>query len=155
MSRSKKTMVEVLDSTDLDSPGALAKITVSLSDKRILDVKLKREKPFKMKSRDRVPEDAGQLKEASEMDAVQLIWKMLNEAKIDIGYACIGYALDGRPVLNYRNFMDLLVVSGFTPGDATAFIDDFAKHSKKVKTAPIIMTDTNTGKILTEVTKIA
>lgn len=80
---------------------------------------------------------------------------MLNDGKIDIGYACIGYSLDGRPVLNYRNLMDLLVASGFTPVDAISFIDDFALNSKKAKTSPIIMTDVNTGKILTEVKKIA
>lgn len=152
MRRNRKTAAGIFSNDGLESPDALAKITVSLHDKCIVDVKLKKEKARQDES---LPADARQIKPAKDGDAVNLIWQMLNDGKIDIGYACIGYSLDGRPVLNYRNLVDLLVASGFTPADAISFIDDFALNSKKAKTSLIIMTDVNTGKILTEVKKIA
>ena len=31
---------------------------------------------------------------------VDIIWKNLNNGKIDITYACVGYSMDGRPILN-------------------------------------------------------
>ena len=83
-----------------------------------------------------------------------MIWKNLGLGKIDISYACVGYTLDGRPVLSQDYFIDLLVNYGFNMSAIMLFIDDFAKHAKKDDISPIVMYSMNTARIMTEIKPI-
>jgi hypothetical protein len=135
----------------LDSPDALAKIVVSLKDKAIIDVKLKND------SREDVsPGNVSRrmLDNIRDDKTIDLMWSLLNSSKIDISLACVGYSFDGRSVLDYKNFVDLLVSYGFSSKDAIMFIDDFSKSTINDSMAPIVMTDANTARILTTVEHI-
>lgn len=135
----------------LDSPDALAKIVVSLKDKAIIDVKLKND-PYEAVSPGNV--SRGLLDNIRDDKTIELMWSLMNSSKIDISLACVGYSLDGRAVLDYKNFMDLLVSYGFSSKDAIVFIDDFSKSTINDSMAPIVMTDVNTARILTTVEHI-
>lgn len=86
--------------------------------------------------------------------AVDSIWKYMSSGKIDISYACVGYSYDGRPILDYTALVDLLVNYGFSVEDSLSFIDDFASCAYEDKNAPIVMTNINTARIMTEIKKI-
>lgn len=83
--------------------------------------------------------------------AIDVIWKHLSAGHIDISYACVGYSLDGRPVLNYDDFTNLLVTYGFDIRDVVLFIDDFAEHSLSNDKSPIVMFTTNSSSIMTSI----
>ena len=89
-----------------------------------------------------------------ENKAIDSIWKHLGLGHIDISYACVGYSLDGRPILNYDDFMNLLVNYGFNMKDVVAFIDDFAKHAVEDIKSPIVMFTANTSAIMTNIKPI-
>lgn len=82
---------------------------------------------------------------------VDTIWKMTALGKIDMSYACVGYSLDGRPILDYNLFVDLLIRYGFAYDDVLEFIDSFAESAKNSSNSPILMTNAAATKILTEI----
>ena len=83
--------------------------------------------------------------------SLEMMWKLMSMGKIDISYACVGYAFDGRPVLDYTAFIDLLINYGFYIDDVLTFIDDFSSCAKNDPKAPIVMTNINTARIMTEI----
>lgn len=83
------------------------------------------------------------------------IWRCMNRGKIDISYACVGYTYDGRPVLDHSSFVDLLINYGFMITDILPFIDEFAECAKDDDTSPIVMTNINVARIVTEIEPIA
>lgn len=87
---------------------------------------------------------------------VDIIWKNLNNGKIDITYACVGYSMDGRPVLNQDEFTHLLIQYGFSMPGIFAFYDDFMEVNSKVPNsdAPIFMHTVNNARIISEVKPI-
>lgn len=87
----------------------------------------------------------------STIDEIDEIWKALEAGRVDISYACAGYTLDGRVVIDQADFMSLLAAYGFNVNTIALFVDDFVKQTKDVKTAPILMCGINSAKILTEV----
>lgn len=87
--------------------------------------------------------------------AIDDIWKHLGLGHIDISYACVGYSMDGRPVLSYDDFMNLLVTYGFKVQDVLKFIEDFASHSTSDEKSPIVMFTTNSSAIMTNIEPIA
>lgn len=89
-----------------------------------------------------------------ETSSVDSIWKNIGNGKIDISYACIGYSLDGRPVLNHNNLLDMLVKYGYKYEDAVGFINDYTSMDQPAP-APIIMADANTTKIAIDIVPIA
>ena len=125
-------------------PNALAKLKVSLKDIRNKHDGLTDNGESEMAAK-----KSG--KNASSNAEVDLIWKNLGLGKIDISYACIGYTLDGRPVLSHDEFVNLLVNYGFNIQAIILFIDDFAKHAEKDDTSPIVMYSVNTASIMTEI----
>lgn len=83
----------------------------------------------------------------SSNNTVEYIWKLLGLNKIDISYACIGYAYDGSPILDHDDLVELLVAYGFSIDIVMAFVDDFAEHSSKNESTPIVMFRKNTADI--------
>ena len=86
---------------------------------------------------------------------VDTIWKYIDDGKIDIIYACVGYAYDGQMVLDHGLLVDLLVNYGFNVNDALVFIDELAEASAEDKDAPIVMTNLATATMLTDIEPIA
>lgn len=76
---------------------------------------------------------------SSAQDTTEWIWKMLGLGKIDISYACIGYAFNGSMVLDHDDLVELFLAYGFSIETAMAFVDDFAEQSSKDSNAPIVM----------------
>lgn len=86
--------------------------------------------------------------------AIDDIWKHMGLGHIDISYACVGYSMDGRPILNHDEFVNLLINYGFAVKDALQFIDDFAEHSIQDSKSPIVMFSANTSAIMTNIEPI-
>lgn len=128
-------------------PNALAKLKVSMKDMSVEHVGLIGNGESEMASKK-------SSKNASSNAEVDMIWKNLGFGKIDISYACVGYTLDGRPVLSQDEFVNLLVNYGFNLPSILLFIDDFAEHAKKDDMSPIIMYSVNTARIMTEIKPI-
>jgi len=140
-------------------PNALAHLQVSVKD-------------YSVKSIEQIPQDeadtmaakkTSSAKQSSSNESskqhksaeVDLIWKHLGLGNIDISYACCGYTLDGRPILNQDELTNLLINYGFTMPSILEFIDDFAQQSIASANSPIIMYSANTAKIMTEIEPIA
>lgn len=128
-------------------PNALAKLKVSLKDMSIENIGLTDNGESEMAARK-------SSKNASSNAEVDLIWKNLGLGKIDISYACVGYTLNGRPVLSQDELINLLVNYGFNIQAIMLFIDDFAKNAEKDDTSPIVMYSVNTARIMTEIKPI-
>ena len=128
-------------------PNALAKLKVSLKDMSIENVGLTGNGESEMAAKK-------SSKNASRNAEVDLIWKNLGLGKIDMSYACVGYTLDGRPVLSQDELISLLISYGFNMPAIMLFIDDFAKHAEKDGTSPIVMYSVNTARIMTEIKPI-
>ena len=128
-------------------PNALAKLKVSMKDMSIEHVGLTGNGESEMAAKKSI-------KNASRNAAVDLIWKNLGLGKIDMSYACVGYTLDGRPVLSQDELISLLISYGFNMPAIMLFIDDFAKHAEKDGTSPIVMYSVNTARIMTEIKPI-
>ena len=138
-------------------PNELGRVHMSINKQQVIPVEVEyvgdamaREKSKKTNSNDI---DASNAK--NDQKAIDAIWKHLGLGHIDISYACIGYSLDGRPVLNYDDFVNLLVNYGFSIQDTTAFIEDFAAHSLSDNKSPIVMYSANTSAIMTSIEPIA
>ena len=86
--------------------------------------------------------------------AIDDIWKHLGLGHIDISYACVGYSMDGRPILNHDELVNLLINYGFNVKDVLPFIDDFASHSNSDSKSPIVMFTANTSAIMTNIEPI-
>ena len=128
-------------------PNALAKLKVSMKDMSIEHVGLTGNGESEMAAK-----KSG--KNASSNAEVDMIWKNLGLGKIDMSYACVGYTLDGRPVLSQDELISLLISYGFNIPSIMLFIDDFAKHAEKDGTSPIVMYTVNTARIMTEIKPI-
>ena len=128
-------------------PNALAKLKVSMKDISIENIGLTDNGENEMAARK-------SSKNASSNAEVDLIWKNLGLGKIDISYACVGYTLNGRPVLSQDELINLLVNYGFNIQAIMLFIDDFAKNAEKDDTSPIVMYSVNTARIMTEIKPI-
>ena len=131
-------------------PNALAKLHVSTKDDAVKLVEV-----YANEKGDDMPRKNKKDNGSSKYSSVESIWKNLGIGKIDISYACVGYTMDGRPVLDHSQFVDLLINYGYQVADALKFIDEFASYSEKEKTAPIIMTNINVSRICTEIEPIA
>lgn len=128
-------------------PNALAKLKVSMKDMSIEHVGLTGNGESEMAAK-----KSG--KNVSSNAEVDMIWKNLGLGKIDMSYACVGYTLDGRPVLSQDELISLLISYGFNMPAIMLFIDDFAKHAEKDGTSPIVMYSVNTARIMTEIKPI-
>lgn len=128
-------------------PNALAKLKVSMKDMSIEHVGLTGNGESEMAAK-----KSG--KNASSNAEVDMIWKNLGLGKIDMSYSCVGYTLDGRPVLSQDELISLLISYGFNMPAIMLFIDDFAKHAEKDDTSPIVMYSVNTARIMTEIKPI-
>ena len=128
-------------------PNALAKLKVSMKDMSIEHVGLTDNGESEMAAK-----KSG--KNVSSNAEVDMIWKNLGLGKIDMSYACVGYTLDGRPVLSQDELISLLISYGFNMPAIMLFIDDFAKHAEKDGTSPIVMYSVNTARIMTEIKPI-
>ena len=62
--------------------------------------------------------------------------------------------MDGRPILNHDEFVNLLINYGFNVKDVLPFIDDFAENSAKDEKSPIVMFTANTSAIMTNIEPI-
>lgn len=137
-------------------PNALAHLQVSVKDYSIKSIRTTIDKADNMAAKNK---DGGQNKESNHRKnhnnvEIDLIWKHLGLGNIDISYACCGYTLDGRPVLNQDELTNLLINYGFTMPSILEFIDDFAQQSITSANSPIIMYSANTAKIMTEIEPI-
>jgi len=126
-------------------PNALAKLKVSVKDRSIENAELPNSIKAPQMQKNKSLEDQKKLPEVDE------IWRNLGLGKIDISYACCGYTLDGRPILNQDDFINLLINYGFTMQAIMPFIEDFAEQSMQLDTAPIVMYSANTAKILSDI----
>lgn len=126
-------------------PNALAKLRVSVKDRSIENVDLSNSIKTPQTQESKPLEGQKKLPEVDE------IWRNLGLGKIDISYACCGYTLDGRPILNQDDFINLLINYGFTMQAIMPFIEDFAEQSMQLDTAPIVMYSANTAKILSDI----
>ena len=90
----------------------------------------------------------------SSNNTVEYIWKLLGLNKIDISYACIGYAYDGSPILDHDDLVELLLAYGFSIDIVMAFVDDFSEHSSKNEGTPIVMFRKNTADIRSSIEPI-
>ena len=137
-------------------PNALAQLQVSVKDYSIKSIGTTINEADNMAAKNK---DGGQNKENNHRKKhgnteIDLIWKHLGLGNIDISYACCGYTLDGRPILNQDELTNLLINYGFTMPSILEFIDDFAQQSMTSANSPIIMYSANTAKIMTEIESI-
>lgn len=141
-------------------PNALAKLKVSMRDLSIRNVGLTQDGIDSMKKDKNTPKrkddtKSKKIKVSKDIaDEVDLMWKHMGLGNIDVSYACSGYTLDGRPVLNQGEFINLLLNYGFSMHAIALFVDDFAKQSMKTATSPIIMYSANTAKIMADIEPI-
>ena len=82
------------------------------------------------------------------------MWKNVGTQRIDLNYAAIGRSLDGRLIIDYDIFINLLMTYGYMIDDIMEFIDDFAEKSSNVPNSPIVMISTHTARIMAEVPNI-
>ena len=137
-------------------PNALAQLQVSVKDYSIKSIGTLIDETDNMAAKNK---DNEQNKESNHRKnhsnaEIDLIWKHLGLGNIDISYACCGYTLDGRPVLNQDELTNLLINYGFAMPSILEFIDDFAQQSMTSVNSPIIMYSANTAKIMTEIEPI-
>ena len=137
-------------------PNALAQLQVSVKDYSIKNMGTLIDKVDNMaaKKKDTDQNKEHVQKKTHSNTEIDLIWKHLGLGNIDISYACCGYTLDGRPVLNQDELTNLLINYGFTMPSILEFIDDFAQQSMTSANSPIIMYSANTAKIMTEIKPI-
>ena len=154
-----KDKFPVIDSSQMQ-PNELGRIHVSINKQQICPIEanyigniMARSKKNNNNPKD-IDANAKPAKENIDQKAIDAIWKHMGLGHIDISYACVGYSMDGRPILNYDEFTNLLVTYGFNIQDVMMFIDDFANHSTQDNTSPIVMFTTNTSAIMTNIEPI-
>lgn len=138
-------------------PNALAQLQVSVKDYSIKNMGTLIDEADNMAAKKKdTDQNKGHIQKKTHSNAeIDLIWKHLGLGNVDISYACCGYTLDGRPVLNQDELTNLLINYGFTMPSILEFIDDFAQQSITSANSPIIMYSANTAKIMTEIEPIA
>ena len=83
---------------------------------------------------------------------VEVMWKKMASGAIDMSYACVGYSMDGRPVLSHEDLVNLLINYGFAINDVLEFLDEFAEEATMSDgQSPIVMYSVNTAKIMTNI----
>jgi hypothetical protein len=156
-----------LDGRRHQYPNELGRVRISLKNMAICPVEMtyvgdamaKNKKTGKnngknFSKKDSIDEEASVVSQNADKKAIDDIWKHLGLGHIDISYACIGYSLDGRPILNHDDFVNLLVNYGFSINDIVPFIEDFASHSLKDNKSPIVMFTANASAIMTNIEPI-
>lgn len=114
---------------------------VSLSEKRMTELKVPRTSLISSAS----PVSARKKKTSKSTKAAELsevaesIWHHLGAGDIDLRYATVGYAFDGRPIIDHDIFVSLLINYGFTIAGILEFIDDFNRVSAEDDTLPLVM----------------
>lgn len=83
--------------------------------------------------------------------AVDSIWSNIESGKVNLSYAYVGYTYDGRPVVEHELALDLLMQYGYTLDDAVAFMQEFGEVSTKGGSAPVVMLNINTSRMMSEV----
>lgn len=147
------TIQHQLNEIKSEYPNALAYLKVSLSDMTVQNIYNFTE----IKGLDEImANNTNDCTNDSTKNELELIWKNLNNGKIDITYACIGYSLDGRPVLNQHEFISLLIEYGFSMQGIYAFFADYVEVTKKLANSnyPIFMSSVNNARIMTEIKPI-
>ena len=146
-------------------PNALAHLRIDMQHKtvQVLGLANQKEDTMAKKSRkskkDNIPEDSN-AQSAATQDAEQVnpnvtsIWKYLGIGKIDLTYACAGYTLSGRMVIDHSSLVDLLINYGFKINDILAFIDEFASYEHEDDSMPIVMMNANMSRIMEDIEPI-
>ena len=146
-------------------PNEIGRVQVSLEPMSIVPIEIQEELVGETMARSKkskkddsakaeVASNGISLEQDADKKAVDAIWKHLGLGHIDISYACIGYSMDGRPILNHDELVSLLVNYGFNIQDVLPFIDDFASHSAEDNKSPIVMYTANTSAIMTSIEPI-
>ena len=142
-------------------PNEIGRVHVSLKSMSIVPLETKETyigdvmaREGKKKSKKSKIDENAAVAQNVDRDAIDAIWKHLGLGHIDISYACVGYSMDGRPILNHDEFVNLLINYGFKVQDILPFIDDFSEHSSDDKKSPIIMYTANTTAIMTNIEPI-
>lgn len=144
-------------------PNALAKLRFSTQDMSVVDIshELKQTEiliddiNMAKKNNKKTTDESTSTIDSSNVNAeVDMIWKSLGLGKIDLSYACIGYAYTGQMILLHDDLVSLLINYGFTINAILAFIEDFAKNAENDKNAPIIMHSKNNAFIMTDIEPI-
>lgn len=143
---------------DAEFHDMLAKIHVSNSSKSIQSISLsdaaKEDDDNSVKSKKTSAKSKTSRKSTAIEKDIDRIWKAMDAGKIDISYACVGYSLDGRAVLDNSAFIDLLINYGFKIEAVMQFIDEFASIAKDDEFGPIVMINQNLSKIMTDIKEI-
>ena len=132
------------------SVSSMSIVPVEVVESRIGDAMAKESKHKRSKKTD----ESSTSMQNADKKAIDDIWKHLGLGHIDISYACVGYSMDGRPILNHDEFVNLLINYGFKIQDVLPFIDDFASHTYDDKKSPIVMFTSNTSAIMTSIEPI-
>lgn len=134
-------------------PNELGSALVSVKSMTISPISVEEEHigDVVMKKGSRKKKSHASLARNADQKALDNIWRHMSLGHIDISYACAGYAMDGRPILNYDDFANLLVSYGFDLKDVVVFIDDFAKHEEDDHKSPIVMFTANASAIMTSI----
>ena len=153
-------------------PNELGRVRVSVKDMSVIPIEVEsigdimteendscskksNRKSSKQSKRQSIQESASHSNDPSDArHAIDDIWKHMGLGHTDISYACVGYSMDGRPILNYDEFINLLVNYGFNVDVVIKFIDDFVKNGVKDSKSPIVMFTTNTSAIMTDIQPI-
>lgn len=150
MAYKKDSIISVLNSY----PNQLGRIHVDIQAQAIIPVEEESIIDTMARSKKNKKEDSRKISKSSSK-GVDKIWKHMGLGHIDISYACIGYSLDGRPIINHDDFVNLLMNYGFLMQDILPFIDDFATHSTEDKNSPIVMFTANSAAIMSSIKPIA
>lgn len=143
-----------LTSADNDAPNNfLAKIHISTDPKSLSSIQAKDDiaipgQPMPKQTSRQKPAKKGLGFSPSEVDR---IWKNLNKEKINLEYACIGYSMDNRAVLDYNLMIDLLINYGFKINDILQFMDEFEDSTVNDNEAPIVMISQKYSHIMTDI----
>lgn len=139
-------------------PNEIGRVHASVSSMSIVpyDVEMIGDTMAKERKSKRAAKDVESKSISKNVDkkAIDEIWKHMGLGHIDISYACVGYSMDGRPILNHDEFVNLLINYGFKVQDVVSFIDDFAAHSTQDYKSPIVMFSANTSAIMTNIEPI-
>ena len=132
-------------------PNELGRAYVSVKSMRIVPIDSVNYGDVMAENNRRKPKKDRKSTQNAEKKAIDDIWRHMGLGHIDISYACVGYSMDGRPILNHDDFANLLASYGFDISAVVQFIDDFAASSTTDSKSPIVMFTTNTSAIMTDI----
>lgn len=133
-------------------PNELGRVHMSINKMQVIPIEA--EYVGDAMARERRSKKDNSVQQNVDQKAIDDIWKHLGLGHIDISYACVGYSMDGRPILNHDEFVNLLINYGFKVTDVVPFIEEFAKHGEKDNKSPIVMFTANTSAIMTSIEPI-